>query len=163
MTPREVAKKCAEICDGIKREQLKRAIGDQWCGPDIAEDCADEIRTLAATLPDAPQPASAPISGDRALLPGLREALNWKPNTPQLENAMTYAWASAIKSFIHAIEKNAPLSEKQAIPARLGLLCCATCQKPITQGTVNDCDSGEACPFHRYRRTGNDNETGGAR
>ena len=43
-------------------------------------------------------------ASDAALLPGLREALKWKPNTPQLENAMTYAWESALKSFIRAIE-----------------------------------------------------------
>ena len=47
-----------------------------------------------------------------ALLPGLREALKWKPNTPQLENAMTYAWESALKSFIGALEKGHPLVAK---------------------------------------------------
>lgn len=43
-------------------------------------------------------------AADSALLPGLKEALLWKPNTPQLENAMTYAWEQALKSFIRAIE-----------------------------------------------------------
>lgn len=43
-----------------------------------------------------------------ALLPGLREALLWKPNTPQLENAMTYAWEQAIKAFIRSLESAAP-------------------------------------------------------
>ena len=52
----------------------------------------------------------------------------------------------------------APLSEKQAIPLK-----CATCGNAITQGNVDACTSGEACPFHRYRRAGNDSEQGGAR
>lgn len=45
---------------------------------------------------------------ERALLPGLKEALLWKPNTPQFENAMTYAWEQALRSFIRAIEANTP-------------------------------------------------------
>ncbi len=49
--------------------------------------------------------AEAPAVSEEALLPGLQEALKWKPNTPQLENAMTYAWEQALKSFIRAIEK----------------------------------------------------------
>lgn len=59
---------------------------------------------VRSELNDAMQTPSA-SSKDAALLPGLREALAWKPNIPQLENAMTYAWESAIKSFIRAIEK----------------------------------------------------------
>lgn len=50
------------------------------------------------------------MKNDLSLLPGLREALKWKPNTPQLENAMTYAWESALKSFIGALEKGQPLA-----------------------------------------------------
>jgi hypothetical protein len=56
------------------------------------------------------------LRAEFALLPGLREALKWKPNTPQLENAMTYAWEQSIKSFIRAIEKNASL-----VPSETGL------------------------------------------
>lgn len=52
---------------------------------------------------------------DLALLPGLREALLWKPNTPQLENAMTYAWEQALKSFIRALEESAPRPELQPL------------------------------------------------
>ena len=56
---------------------------------------------VSPPAPAAPQPAS-----EAALLPGLKEALLWKPNTPQLENAMTYAWESALKSFIRSIEEH---------------------------------------------------------
>jgi hypothetical protein len=52
--------------------------------------------------------AEEKLRKEALLLPGLKEALLWKPNTPQLENAMTYAWEQALKSFIRAIEKNAP-------------------------------------------------------
>ena len=39
------------------------------------------------------------------LLPGLREALLWKPNTPQLENAMTYAWEQALRAYVRELER----------------------------------------------------------
>lgn len=61
----------------------------------------------------AAQPWPFPLRDEAALLPGLREALLWKPNTPQLENAMTYAWEAAIKSFIRAIEANAPAVQSE--------------------------------------------------
>lgn len=56
-------------------------------------------------------------TGEAALLPGLREALKWKPNTPQLENAMTYAWESALKAFITSLEKANAASPPAAQPA----------------------------------------------
>jgi hypothetical protein len=54
----------------------------------------------------AMQASVTPLAdSDLVLLPGLREALKWKPNTPQLENAMTYAWESALKSFVRVLEE----------------------------------------------------------
>lgn len=58
---------------------------------------------------------SAIGASDSALLPGLREALKWKPNTPQLENAMTYAWEAAIKSFVRALEAAAPAPAQEPV------------------------------------------------
>ena len=73
---------------------------------------ANEARQMLDHVLSTAPSAIAPLRGkDAALLPGLREALKWKPHTPQLENAMTYAWESALKSFISAIEKSAPTDE----------------------------------------------------
>lgn len=84
-------------------------------------------------------PAIAPLTGkDAALLPGLREALKWKPNTPQLANAMTYAWEAAIKSFISAIEKNAcPKCGGETYTAKYGPDCSAGCDTSVL--TCRDC------------------------
>jgi len=69
------------------------------------------------------------------------------------------ALMGAKKALLSAIPSDAiGDSEKQAIPLK-----CATCGNAITQGNVDACTSGEACPFHRYRRAGNDSEQGGAR
>jgi hypothetical protein len=105
-----------DCIDAVREAYAPGEVGDT--------DAPLAIRRLISRL-NAARSASGPMSGDRALLPGLREALLWKPNTPQLENAMTYAWTSAIKSFISAIEKNAPQpatqrSEPEGIAKYLG-------------------------------------------
>ena len=70
-------------------------------------------------LSAVPVPLSETAASDAAkvpeayLLPGLREALLWKPNIPQLENAMTYAWESALKSFIRSLENAAPSPDEK--------------------------------------------------
>ena len=53
-------------------------------------------------LPDELSPDT--VAKERALLPGLKEALLWKPIIPGLETALSYAWQSAIESRIRAIE-----------------------------------------------------------
>lgn len=51
MTPRQALLKAAEICEANKREQLRYPVGDWSNGPDTAEECAEEIRAYAETLP----------------------------------------------------------------------------------------------------------------
>ena len=90
---RELTERTEERDEALGAVRVERACREQ------AERELAEARKLSdASLMNA-------LSGSNAaLLPGLREALKWKPNTPQLENAMTYAWESALKSFISAIE-----------------------------------------------------------
>ena len=53
-------------------------------------------------LPDELSPDT--VAKERALLPGLKEALLWKPTIPGLETVLSYAWQSALESRIRAIE-----------------------------------------------------------
>ena len=80
----------------------------------MPSDVSEQAANFAIGTHPHPDGVKVPESD---LLPGLKEALLWKPNTPQLENAMTYAWESALKSFIRAIEKNAaapsPVNEER--------------------------------------------------
>lgn len=43
-----IREEAARICDEIERQQLLRAVGDRWNGPDTAADCAKEIRAMRA-------------------------------------------------------------------------------------------------------------------
>jgi hypothetical protein len=78
------------------------------------------------------------------LLPGLREALKWKPNTPQLENAMTYAWEAALKSFISAIERSgfapSPTRHNTANPERRSSLELSELKPDGNEGRSREVD-----------------------